>query len=53
LNPPLGDDHAAKLAKLAHKAGLTRNAAALKLELLTAEQFNEMVKPEDMVKPTA
>ncbi|MCY8162192.1 hypothetical protein MOC52_06045, partial [Bacillus inaquosorum] len=38
---------------LAHKEGLTLKEAALKLELLTEEQFNEMVKPEDMVKPKA
>ncbi|MCY8781270.1 class II fumarate hydratase [Bacillus spizizenii] len=53
LNPHIGYENAAKIAKLAHKEGLTLNEAALKLELLTEEQFNEMVKPEDMVKPKA
>ncbi|MCY9086452.1 class II fumarate hydratase [Bacillus inaquosorum] len=53
LNPHIGYENAAKIAKLAHKEGLTLKEAALKLELLTEEQFNEMVKPEDMVKPTA
>ncbi|WP_339245710.1 class II fumarate hydratase [Bacillus sp. FSL R5-0523] len=53
LNPHTGYENAAKIAKLAHKEGLTLKEAALKLELLTEEQFNEMVKPEDMVKPKA
>ncbi|MEG7379160.1 class II fumarate hydratase [Bacillus subtilis] len=53
LNPHIGYENAAKIAKLAHKEGLTLKEAALKLELLTDEQFNEMVKPEDMVKPKA
>ncbi|MCY7762666.1 class II fumarate hydratase [Bacillus spizizenii] len=53
LNPHIGYENAAKIAKLAHKEGLTLKEAALKLELLTEEQFNEMVKPEDMVKPKA
>lgn len=53
LNPHIGYENAAKIAELAHKEGLTLKEAALKLELLTEEQFNEMVKPEDMVKPKA
>lgn len=53
LNPHIGYENAAKIAKLAHKEGLTLKESALKLELLTEEQFNEMVKPEDMVKPKA
>lgn len=53
LNPHIGYENAVKIAKLAHKEGLTLKEAALKLELLTEEQFNEMVKPEDMVKPKA
>ncbi|MDL5142855.1 class II fumarate hydratase [Bacillus atrophaeus] len=53
LNPHIGYENAAKIAKIAHKEGLTLKEAALKLELLTEEQFNEMVKPEDMVKPKA
>lgn len=53
LNPHIGYENAAKIAKLAHKEGLTLKEVALKLELLTEEQFNEMVKPEDMVKPKA
>lgn len=51
LNPYIGYEKAAKIAKFAHKEGLTLKEAAVQLELLTEEQFDEMVKPEDMVKP--
>lgn len=53
LNPHIGYENAAKIAKLAHKEGLTLKEAALRLNLLTEEQFDEVVKPEDMVKPKA
>ncbi|MEC1680155.1 class II fumarate hydratase [Bacillus mojavensis] len=51
LNPYIGYEKAAKIAKFAHKEGLTLKEAAVQLELLTEEQFDEIVKPEDMVKP--
>ncbi|MED1808189.1 class II fumarate hydratase [Bacillus subtilis] len=51
LNPYTGYENAAKIAKFAHKEGLTLKEAAVQLELLTEEQFDEMVKPENMVKP--
>ncbi|MGG0050593.1 class II fumarate hydratase [Bacillus atrophaeus] len=51
LNPNIGYENSAKIAKFAHKEGLTLKEAAVQLELLTEEQFDEMVKPEDMVKP--
>ena len=51
LNPHIGYDNAAKIAKLAHKEGSTLKEAALKLELLTEEQFNEIVRPEKMLGP--
>ncbi|MGO4897766.1 class II fumarate hydratase [Bacillus sp. GM2] len=53
LNPHIGYENAAKIAKLAHKERLTLKEAALKLNLLTEEQFDEVVKPEEMVKPKA
>lgn len=53
LNPHIGYENAAKIAKLAHKEGLTLKKAALQLELLTEEQFEEFVKPEEMVTPKA
>ncbi|MCY7761227.1 class II fumarate hydratase [Bacillus spizizenii] len=51
LNPYIGYENAAKIAKFAHKEGLTLKEAAVQLKLLTEEQFDEMVKPENMVKP--
>ncbi|WCG84882.1 class II fumarate hydratase [Pectobacterium sp. A5351] len=49
LNTHIGYDKAAEIAKKAHKEGLTLKAAALKLNYLTEAQFNEWVRPEDMV----
>ncbi|MEZ5647877.1 MAG: class II fumarate hydratase [Alphaproteobacteria bacterium] len=51
LNPHIGYDNAAKVAKKAHKEGTTLKEAALALGLLTAEQFDAWVKPEDMIGP--
>ncbi|MBS1970772.1 MAG: class II fumarate hydratase [Bdellovibrionales bacterium] len=51
LNPHIGYDNAAKIAKTAHKNGTTLKEEAVKLGLLTAEQFDTMVRPEDMVHP--
>jgi len=52
LNPHIGYDNAAKIAKKAHADGTTLKEAALALELLTAAQFDEWVVPETMIKPT-
>ena len=49
LNPHIGYENAAKIAKTAHKEGTTLREAAIKLGLLTNEQFDQWVKPEDMV----
>lgn len=49
LNPHIGYDNAAKIAKLAHEKGTTLREAALELGLVTAEQFDEWVRPENMV----
>ncbi|CAC5363867.1 E4.2.1.2B [Mytilus coruscus] len=51
LNPHIGYDNACKIAKLAHQDGSTLKAAALKLELLTPEQFDQWVQPTDMLGP--
>ena len=51
LNPHIGYDNAAKIAKKAHKEGTTLMQAGIDLGLLTEEQFREWIKPEDMVKP--
>ncbi|QBH96382.1 class II fumarate hydratase [Limnobaculum zhutongyuii] len=49
LNTHIGYDKAAEIAKKAHKEDLTLKASALKLGYLTEAQFDEWVKPEDMV----
>ena len=51
LNPYIGYDNAAKLAKNAHKKGISLRESAIELGLLTGEQFDEYVKPEEMTHP--
>jgi fumarate hydratase class II len=51
LNPHIGYDKAAQIAKTAHKKGLTLKETAIMLGHLTAEQFDAWVKPEEMVGP--
>ncbi len=51
LNPHIGYDNAAKIAKNAHKKGITLRESAAELGLLTPEQFDEYVKPEEMTHP--
>jgi fumarate hydratase, class II len=51
LNPHIGYDNAAKIAKHAHKKGSTLREAALELGLVTGEQFDAWVRPEAMVGP--
>ncbi|KMJ59453.1 fumarate hydratase [Bacillus sp. LL01] len=51
LNPHIGYEKAASIAKLAHKEGSTLKAAALKLEMLTEEEFDAFVDPSKMVNP--
>ena len=52
LNPYIGYDKAAAIAKNAHKKGLTLKESALELGHLTDAQFNEWVKPQNMVGPS-
>jgi fumarate hydratase, class II len=49
LNPHIGYDKAAQIAKKAHKEGTTLKAAALSLGHVTEQQFDEWVRPKDMV----
>lgn len=51
LNPHIGYEKGAAIAKYAHKEGKTLKEAALELGHLTEEQFNEWVRPEDMLGP--
>jgi fumarate hydratase class II len=51
LNPHIGYDNAAKIAKKAHADDTTLKEAAVALGLMTAEEFDQKVRPADMVKP--
>jgi fumarate hydratase class II len=52
LNPHIGYDNAAKVAKKAHAEGTTLKEAAIALGLLTGEQFDQWIRPEDMIGPS-
>ncbi|KAJ3115672.1 fumarase fum1 [Phlyctochytrium bullatum] len=52
LNPYIGYDNAAKAAKKAHKEGTSLKQAAVSLGLLTPEQFDKYVRPEQMISPS-
>jgi fumarate hydratase class II len=51
LAPKIGYDNAAKIAKAAHKNGTMLKEEALKTGLVTAEEFDAIVRPEDMTRP--
>ncbi|MGI8654806.1 MAG: class II fumarate hydratase [Pyrinomonadaceae bacterium] len=51
LNPHIGYDNAARIAKNAHKKGTSLRESAIELGILTGEQFDEYVKPEEMTHP--
>jgi fumarate hydratase class II len=51
LNQHIGYDNAAKIAKNAHKKGISLKESAVELGLLTAEQFDDFVIAEDMTHP--
>ena len=51
LNPKIGYDNAAKVAKKAYAEGTSLKEAALALGLLTAEEFDQLVRPEKMLGP--
>ena len=53
LNPHIGYDNAAKVAKKAYQENSTLKDAAIELSLLTAEQFDQWVRPENMLGPKA
>jgi fumarate hydratase, class II len=53
LNPHIGYDNAAKVAKKAHKENKTLKEVAVELGMLTPEQFDQYVRPEQMVGPKA
>jgi len=51
LNPVIGYDNAAAIAKKAHKEGTTLREAALALGTISAEDFDRVVRPEHMIAP--
>jgi len=51
LAPKIGYDNAAKVAKTAHHEGTSLRDAALKLGFISGEEFDELVRPEDMTHP--
>ena len=51
LNPYIGYENAAKIAKTAHKENSTLKETAIKLGLLTAEEFDKYVVPSEMTSP--
>jgi fumarate hydratase class II len=51
LAPKIGYDNAAKVAKTAHKNGTTLKEEAVKLGFVTADEFDKLVRPEDMIHP--
>jgi len=53
LNPHIGYENAAKIAKTAHKEGTTLKEAAIKTGILTEEEFDRYVRPENMIGPKA
>ncbi len=51
LNPKIGYDMASKVAKNAHKKGLTLKESAMELKALSEEEFDSLVRPELMISP--
>src|SRR5213594_2830983 len=51
LNPHIGYDNAAKIAKNAHQKKITLRESAIELGFLTGEEFDRLVKPEEMTHP--
>ena len=51
LNPYIGYDKSAKIAKAAYKKGTTLKEEALRLKYITAEEFDRIIQPKDMLGP--
>jgi fumarate hydratase, class II len=51
LNPKIGYDKAAEIAKKAHHEKISLREAALKLGYLTEKEFDELIRPEKMTRP--
>jgi fumarate hydratase class II len=53
LNPHIGYEKSAQISLKAYRENITLRAAALKLGFVTAEQFDEWIRPQDMTHPLA
>jgi len=53
LAPKIGYDNATKVAKTAHKNGTTLREEAVRLGFVTGEEFDAIVRPENMIGPKA
>lgn len=51
LNPKIGYDMASKVAKNAHKKGITLKESAMELKALSEDDFHKLVRPELMIGP--
>ena len=51
LAPKIGYDNATTVAKTAHKNGTTLKEEAIALGFVTEEEFDQIVRPEEMIKP--
>jgi fumarate hydratase class II len=51
LNPKIGYDKAAEIAKKAHHERISLKEACLKLGYLTEKEFDEIIRPEKMTRP--
>jgi fumarate hydratase class II len=51
LSPSIGYDKAAQVAKAAHANGTTLREEALRLGFVTADEFDRVVRPENMTRP--
>lgn len=51
LNPVIGYDMASKVAKNAHKKGITLKESAMELKVLSEQDFDKYVRPELMLAP--
>ena len=52
LNPHIGYDNAAKIAKKAYQDNSTLREAAIALDILSGEDFDKLIKPEEMTGPS-
>ena len=52
LAPKIGYDKASEIAKSAHKNGTTLREEALRLGYVDADEFDQIVRPENMIGPT-